>query len=86
MSTFSKNDSLTSLLNRGTVEFMYHKLDGTTRCAKGTLSPKLFTYTASTTGTRKPNPGVYTYWDLDKQQFRCFKKEYYIGVTSFVEA
>lgn len=62
------------------VKFYFAKVDGTTREAYGTLNADIITSndTTATEGTdkkqRKPNETVQTYFDTEKQEWRCFKK------------
>lgn len=51
-----------------TVRFAYRKIDGTIRQASGTFLPG--------TGKKgKPSYKTLAYFDIDKQQFRCFRIE-----------
>ncbi|AQW96649.1 SH3 beta-barrel fold-containing protein [Elizabethkingia bruuniana] len=54
------------------VRFYFQKVDGTIRECWGTLKAELLPETKST--GRKDNPTVQTYFDTEKQEFRCFKK------------
>lgn len=60
------------------VKFYFAKVDGTTREAYGTLNADLIPGSDATEGTtkkqRKPNDTVQTYFDTEKQEWRCFKK------------
>ncbi len=62
------------------VKFYFAKVDGTTREAYGTLNADLIpgneaTATeGATKKQRKPNDTVQTYFDTEKQEWRCFKK------------
>lgn len=59
-------------LYNGIVKFYFRKVDGTMREAYGTLRGDLV---AQTKGCdRKPNPTIQTYFDTEKQEYRCFKK------------
>lgn len=54
------------------VKFYFQKVDGTLREAYGTLKESLL---PSTQGTgRKANDTLQTYYDTEKQEWRCFKK------------
>lgn len=55
------------------VKFYFQKVDGSVREAYGTLNEKLM---PAVTGTdnRKKNDTVQTYYDTERQEFRCFKK------------
>ncbi|MEE0978088.1 MAG: SH3 beta-barrel fold-containing protein [Muribaculaceae bacterium] len=57
------------------VKFYFAKVDGTTREAYGTINADIIPSTESTTTKqRKPNDTVQTYFDTEKQEWRCFKK------------
>lgn len=58
-------------MQEGIVSFQYLKKDGTIRDASGTLSSELVPPTNGT-GNKK-SIGVFTYFDTDKQEWRCFK-------------
>lgn len=66
-------------MKAGNVHFLFKKVDGTIREANGTLAN--LNYTAKG-GNRKPNYGTVAYYDLDKQSFRCFKVDNFIGVIA----
>lgn len=54
------------------VKFYFRKVDGSIREAYGTLRADLI---PSTSGSdRKHNDTVQTYYDTEKQEYRCFKK------------
>ena len=76
-------------LERGIVTFTFTKKDGTVRTAKGTrcfdnplavgenyVPPKC-------TGVEKPN--ILSYWDLDKEAWRCFNESAYIETLEIQE-
>lgn len=56
------------------VTFYFEKVDGSIRKAIGTLqvdySPK---------GNRKPNNKLFTYFDIEKGEFRCFRVDNFIS-------
>lgn len=61
------------------IKFYFYKVDGTIREAYGTLNDTLIPTTPTTEqGTtkrqRKQNDTVQTYFDTEKQEWRCFKK------------
>lgn len=58
---------------RGIVKFFYTKVDGSTRMAWGTLKADLLPQQAEEGKQKKTNDTVFSYWDTDKQAFRCFK-------------
>ena len=55
------------------VKFYFQKVDGSVREAYGTLCEKLM---PAITGTdkRAKNDTVQTYYDTERQEFRCYKK------------
>ena len=55
------------------VKFYFQKVDGTIREAYGTLSDKIIPAIAGT-DNRKKNDTTQTYFDTEKQEWRCFKK------------
>lgn len=58
-------------LKKGTVKFMYTKLNGEIRTAWGTLKEGLIPETKG--AERKKNESLITYYDNEKQAFRSFK-------------
>jgi hypothetical protein len=55
----------------GIVRFYYRKVDGSIREAWGTLADRLVPATLGT--GRRPNPTVQTYYDTEREEWRCFK-------------
>ena len=55
------------------VKFYFQKVDGSVREAYGTLNEKLMPAIAGT-DNRKKNDTVQTYYDTERQEFRCYKK------------
>jgi len=55
------------------VKFYFIKVDGSTREAFGTLAQGMIPAIAGT-DTRKPNDTIQTYYDTEKQAWRCYKK------------
>lgn len=80
MSTF------VNMLRSDVVEFQFEKKDGTIRTAYGTRNPKIIAdkigASTSTTikGKSSDKPGLVTYFDMEKVQFRCFAEERFLGV------
>lgn len=65
------NFKLKAKMQKGIVKFYFKKVDGTIREAYGTLKESLL---PETTGSnRKHNPTVQTYYDTERQEWRCFK-------------
>lgn len=60
-------------MKQGVVSFRFEKVDGSIRQAFGTLAedrlPKI-----ESTSNRTKSPFVQTYFDVEKNEFRCFKK------------
>ena len=67
------NFKLKASMNRGIVKFYFQKIDGSMREAYGTLSSRIIP-ASSGTDNRKKNDTVQTYFDTEKQEWRCFKK------------
>lgn len=57
----------------GAVKLAYRKKDGTIRYALATLFDTERYVNGN--GNRSENPKVFTYFDLEKGEFRCFKVE-----------
>ena len=67
------NFKLRISMSRGIIKFYFQKIDGSLREAYGTLSDKVIPATAGT-DSRKRNDTVQTYFDTEKQEWRCYKK------------
>lgn len=65
------NIKLKAKMQKSIVKFYFRKVDGTIREAYGTLKESLLP--ATTGSNRKSNPTVQTYFDTEKQEWRCFK-------------
>lgn len=65
------NIKLKARMKDGIVKFYFQKVDGSLREAFGTLKESLLPETQGT--GRKPNCTVQTYFDTEKQEWRCFK-------------
>lgn len=65
------NYKLKLRMGNGIVRFYYRKVDGTIREAFGTLSDAIVPPTLGT--ERKKNDTVQTYFDTERQEWRCFK-------------
>jgi len=59
-------------MSKRIVKFYFQKVDGSMREAFGTLASDKIPAIAST-DTRKKNESVQTYYDTEKQEWRCFK-------------
>ena len=65
------NAKVKKALYKGIVKFYFQKIDGSIREAYGTLKADLCPQTQGS--GRKPCPSVQTYFDTEKQEWRCFK-------------
>lgn len=68
-----RNIKLRAAMSSRIVRFYFRKVDGTIREAYGTLAERL-TPAIAGTSTRRTNDTVQTYFDTEKQEWRCFKK------------
>lgn len=68
-----RNIKLRAAMSIRIVRFYFRKVDGTIREACGTLAERLTPATAGTSN-RRTNDTVQTYFDTEKQEWRCFKK------------
>lgn len=66
-----RNFKLHKALYKGIVKFYFLKVDGSVREAFGTLKADIVPATLGT--GRKSSPLVQTYYDTEKQAWRCFK-------------
>lgn len=67
-----KNIKLQAEMKKGIVKFYFTKVDGTIREAYGTLKTDMLPEFKGS--DRKANDTTQTYFDTEKQEFRCFKK------------
>jgi len=65
--------------HKGVVWFNYLKVDGSVRRACGTLKAELLPPMQSSNQTRRAE-NVQVYYDIEKQAFRCFRKENLINI------
>jgi len=73
MATITSLSQLRQALRHGEVNFCYWKKDGTLRHARGTTCSDIIPAADRPKGLRKPYPDTVTYYDLDKQAWRCCK-------------
>ena len=66
------NIKLKAAMKDRIVKFYFQKIDGSLREAYGTLKESLLPPTLGT--GRKPSDTVQTYFDTEKNEYRCFKK------------
>lgn len=71
-----KTQKIVELMRVGVVWFEFLKVDGTIRRACGTLLQSLIPEEQWPTGEsrRRQNDSVQVFFDLEKQEWRCFKK------------
>lgn len=55
---------------KGIVKFYYQKVNGEIREAYGTLAERML---PATGGNTRTNPTVQTYYDTERQEWRCYK-------------
>lgn len=65
------NIKLKAKMMKGIVKFYFQKVDGTIREAYGTLKESLLPELKG--AERKSNASVQTYFDTERQEWRCFK-------------
>ena len=66
------NFKLRKAMTNKIVRFYFQKVDGSIREAFGTLAANIVPQTNES--ERKPNDTVQTYFDTEKQAWRCYKK------------
>lgn len=72
------NIKLKAKMQKGIVKFYFLKVSGETREAYGTLSSKIVPETGS---GRKQNDTIQTYYDSERQEWRCFKKANLLSIA-----
>lgn len=65
------NVKLYAKMQNGIAKFYYQKVDGSIREAYGTLKSELVPEVKDS--GRKANPTLQTYFDTERQEWRCFK-------------
>ena len=73
------NIKLRAAMKQRIVKFYFQKVDGSVREAFGTLKETLLPPTQGT--GRKANDTLQTYFDTEKQEYRCFKKANLIKIA-----
>ena len=66
------NAKVRKAMKTGIAKFYFSKVDGSLREAYGTLKETMLPPTLGT--GRKANDTLQTYFDTEKQEYRCFKK------------
>ena len=76
-----------NMLRSDVVEFQFEKKDGTIRTAYGTRNPKIISDTLGSLGGSSSSgksgasrPGLVTYFDMEKKNFRSFAEDRFLGV------
>lgn len=72
------NMKLKFAMKQKIVKFYYQKVSGEIREAYGTLKDNIVPATQGS--GRKANDTVFTYWDTERQEWRCFKKANLLNV------
>ena len=72
-------EELKEMLKNDIVEFEFIKKDGSVRTAKGTLMAEHLPPLKENNNSRKPNENVVVYFDMEKQSWRSFVKESFVG-------
>ncbi len=75
-------DQLETRLAEGEVRLVFMKKDGTVREARGTRASHLIPPQNRPKGVRRPSPQVLCFFDLDKGEWRCLRRDSLLG---FVE-
>lgn len=74
-----QNFKLVRRMHSEVVRFYFRKVDGTLREAWGTLRSDLIPSVEELPETRKKNNTVQTYFDTEKNEWRCYKR---LNITS----
>lgn len=67
------------LMRNEIVKIAYYKLDNTVRIALASLHPDICKAHTNGNGIPKRYYNMFAYWDLDKNDWRAFKFERFIG-------
>ena len=81
----SKSLMITVLKERmahGIVHFLYQKIDGSIREAYGTTHHAIAKTNVDEVGTKSKRKNVTAYWDVNNEQWRCFRWENFIGILN----
>ena len=74
------NLKLKAEMKKRIVKFYFQKVDGSSREAYGTLMDEMMPSITST-NKRAKNDTVQTYFDTERQEFRCFKKANLLNIA-----
>jgi hypothetical protein len=72
---------LHEMLCKGQVKFQYKKNDGSIRTAVGTLKSSMITNKPSGGQNKVKDAGYTSYFDMEKDAWRCFAESKLIGVV-----
>ena len=72
---------LRAKMRDGEVQFKFKKKDGSVRTAIGTLNKKLIPKEFVNDERRKPSDVVMNYFDVEKEDWRCFRKENFLEIV-----
>lgn len=72
---------LHEMLCKGQVKFQYKKNDGSIRTAVGTLKSSMITKKPSGGQNKVKDAGYVTYFDIEKDWWRCFAESKLLGVV-----
>lgn len=78
----TRSERLVDMLRVGVVWFTFMKVDGSIRRACGTLCPTYLPESDDerTETRRRQNETVQVYYDLERQEFRCYKKQNLLSI------
>lgn len=74
-------EALRAALHQGLCRIIYKKKDGNVRVASGTTDLSRVPESQHPKGKRKPAQGVVTYYDIDKEEWRCLLEENLVGYS-----
>ena len=74
------NIKVRAMMKTKIVKFYFQKVDGSIREAFGTLADNIVPATSGS--DRKRNDTVQTYYDTEKQDWRCFKKANLVRIAT----
>lgn len=78
MIVMTELDFLVRRMSVGIVEFYFEKSDGTIRYARGTLNRDMCPPTKGS--GRKLSDHLQLYFDVDKNEYRCFNKSKFVSM------
>ena len=72
-------DDFHDALSKGIVRFAFLKLDGELRDAYGTLNPASIPAAQRPKGKRTPPDSVFVYYDVQRSDWRCLRRDRFAG-------